>query len=226
MTNSSGVYAEPCAEHAFSMMLALARQLPQCVNEQTGDRGWRQAQHRENCRLLVGQSVLVFGLGAIGSRLVEMLEPLKMNVIAVRRRPAGNERCAVITLEQADAHLPAADHVMNILPASGATEGFFTRRRLGLLKPTAIFYNIGRGTTVDQSALAEALQNRKIGGAYLDVTDPEPLPAAHALWSAPNCYISPHTAGGHVEEFERLVRHFADNLDRFTAGNELKDRIV
>ena len=89
-----------------------------------------------------------------------------------------------------------------------------------------MFYNIGRGTTVDQSALLDALHTGKLSAAYLDVTNPEPLPPDHPLWSAPNCYITPHTAGGHHDEFERLARHFIDNLRRFERGEELVDRIV
>jgi phosphoglycerate dehydrogenase-like enzyme len=226
MTNSSSVYAEPCAEHVFSMMLSLARQLPQCMADQLSTRLWRSAEHREKCHLLVGQNVLILGLGAIGLRLVEMLQPFKMNITAVRRRPVPHARCRVVATEQADESLASADHVVNILPASAATEKFLDRRRLGMMKPSAILYNIGRGTTVEQSALADVLQAGRIAGAYLDVTDPEPLPADHPLWSAPNCFITPHTAGGHADEFHRLVRHFADNLDRFVAGNPLADVII
>ena len=98
--------------------------------------------------------------------------------------------------------------------------------RFSAMKAGSVFYNIGRGTTVDQQALLEALRSGHLGGAYLDVTDPEPLPPDHPLWSAPNCYITAHTAGGHMDERERLVRHFIDNLFRFTNGERLLNRIV
>lgn len=226
MTNSSSVYAEPCAEHAFAMMLSMARRLPQCVDDQRAARPWRDAEHRAHCHLLTSQAVLILGFGAIASRLVELLAPLRMRVTATRRRPVGDEPCEVVPTERTDELLPAADHVVNLLPANATTEGFLDRRRIGLMKPGAVLYNIGRGTTVDQTALLEALHAERLGGAYLDVTDPEPLPPDHPLWSAPNCYITPHTAGGHADEFHRLVRHFADNLDRFVAGDTLGDRII
>ncbi|MDB5300692.1 MAG: putative 2-hydroxyacid dehydrogenase [Phycisphaerales bacterium] len=226
LTNSSAVYAEPCAEHVFAMMLSMARRLPQCIDDQRASRPWHAAEHRERSHLLVGQTVLILGFGAIASRLVELLAPFRMNITAVRRRPLRNEPCRVLPTDQTDALLPRADHVVNILPANSATEGFLTRHRLGLLKPSAFLYNIGRGTTVHQPALMETLQQRRIAGAYLDVTDPEPLPPDHPLWSAPNCYITPHTAGGQPDEFHQLVRHFADNLDRFAAGKELRDRVA
>jgi phosphoglycerate dehydrogenase-like enzyme len=226
LTNSSGVYAEPCAEHVFAMMLSMARRLPQCVDDQRGAPPWHSAEHREHCHLLVGQNVLILGFGAIATRLVELLAPFRMHITAVRRRPSGNESCRVLPTEQTDALLPEADHVVNILPANPATEGFLTRHRLGLMKSTALLYNIGRGTTVDQPALVQALREHKIAGAYLDVTDPEPLPGDHPLWSLPNCYITPHTAGGQAAEFSRLVEHFADNFDRFVKGEELLDVVA
>src|SRR6185369_12704858 len=99
-------------------------------------------------------------------------------------------------------------------------------RRFGLMKPDAFFYNIGRGATVEQEALLEALQTGRLAAAYLDVTEPEPLPPEHPLWTAPNCYITPHTAGGHADEFERLVRHFLDNLERFQGHKSLRDRVI
>jgi phosphoglycerate dehydrogenase-like enzyme len=122
--------------------------------------------------------------------------------------------------------LGAADHVLNILPAALATDGFFGAARLQAMKPGAIFYNIGRGTTVDQPALIAALTSGHLGAAYLDVTTPEPLPPDHPLWMAPNCFITPHSAGGHDDESVRLVRHFLENLGRFTSGQPLIDRVV
>ena len=122
-------------------------------------------------------------------------------------------------------HLPHADHVMNIMPQNAESDRFFDARRFGLMKPGATFYNIGRGTTVDQMALLGAMVARRIAAAYLDVTDPEPLPADHPLWTTPNCFITPHTAGGSADEFSRLGRHFIDNVKRFNRGEQLEDRV-
>ncbi len=94
------------------------------------------------------------------------------------------------------------------------------------MKRGARFYNIGRGPTVDQPSLIAALADRHLDAAYLDVTDPEPLPPDHPLWSAPNCFICPHTGGGHREESVRLVRHFLANLALFEAGQPLVDRVI
>jgi phosphoglycerate dehydrogenase-like enzyme len=151
-----------------------------------------------------------------------------MQVVALRRQVAGDEPVAALPLgdpRAADA-LAGADHVIDLLPASPATEGFFDAARLAALKRGAVFYNIGRGNTVDQEALRAALESGQLGAAYLDVTTPEPLPPDHALWTTPNCFITPHTAGGHHDEAQRLVRHFLENLARFTARQPLLDRVL
>lgn len=226
LTNSSAVYEEPCAEHAMAMMLALARQLPQSLEDQRSKPGlWRAATHRIRSRLLTGESVLVFGYGTIASRLVELLTPLRMNITCVRRRPRGDEGVPTIPVDRADDFLPHADHVMDVLPQNADSDHFFDARRFGLMKQGAAFYNIGRGTTVDQPALVESLRSGRLGAVYLDVTDPEPLPGDHPLWTLPNCFIAPHTAGGSADEFSRLARHFLDNLRRFEKGEQLQDLV-
>lgn len=224
LTNSSHVYDEPCAQHALSMIMSLARQLPGAMQDQAGARSWPSALLRERSRLLIGETVLIYGFGTIACRLVELLGPLKMNLIGVRRSPVGDEGIRMVT--DADPLLPQADHIINILPANDSTDRYFNAKRLSLMKPGALFYNIGRGTTVDQNALLRALQNGPLAAAYLDVTDPEPLPADHPLWSIPNCFITPHTAGGHATEFDRLVRHFLDNLSRFEKHQPLVDQVI
>lgn len=226
MTNSSSVYDEPCAEHVLAMMLAVSRQLPECWADQNATHAWRAAEHRIRCRLLRDQTALILGFGAIARRLVELLQPFKMQLIAVRRAVSGTEPIRTLPYAQLPELIPLADHVINVLPSNATTDGLFDAKLIGLMKPSATFYNIGRGTTVEQSALQGALEKNAIAGAYLDVTDPEPLPPDHPLWRLPNCWITPHTAGGHADEFERMVRHFLDNLRKFEKGAELADRVI
>jgi phosphoglycerate dehydrogenase-like enzyme len=225
-TNSSSVYCEPCAEHALAMVLAIARQLPQALDDQRTARVWHYLPLREKAFRLSGQSMLIFGYGAIAKRLVELLAPFRMKLTGVRRAPAGDEGIPMVTPQQADALLGGVDHVMNILPASPSTDHYFNAKRLSLLSPKALFYNIGRGSTVDQQALGDVLQARKIAGAYLDVTTPEPLPPSNRLWDLPNCWITPHTAGGHRDEFVRLARHFRENLQRYVDGQKMVDLVM
>ncbi len=225
MANASTVFAEPCAQHALMLMLCHARQMGPAAADQLSARSWVQAPMRQRSVLLGGQHVVIVGYGAIGMRLVELLRPFGVAITAVRRTPRGDEGVETVGMEAVDALLPRADHVMNILPEGPGTVGYFDARRLGLIKRGAAFYNIGRGTTVDQAALVAALGSGELAGAYLDVTDPEPLPSGHPLWTTPNCWITPHTAGGFVGENEALVRHFVSNYKRFSEGKAVRDRI-
>lgn len=225
-TNSSSVYAEPCAQHVVALMLSQARRLQQAWAEQTGGRSWLFSELRNESVLLCGQTVVLLGYGAIARRLVELLTPFGVQFLAVRRRPSGDEAVPVLSEADLPRALAQADHLINILPASPATRQFVNAARLAALKPGAVFYNIGRGSTVEQPALLAALAARQLAAAFLDVTDPEPLPPEHPLWRAPNCFITPHSGGGHRDERARQVRHFLANLQRFSQGAPLLDRVV
>jgi phosphoglycerate dehydrogenase-like enzyme len=227
LTKSSVVYDEPCAEHLLALLLCQARQLPASLANQLGPRDWPMRPLRSSARLLRDQRVVIVGFGTIGRRLCQLLEPLSMKVTALRRRVVGDEPVRTFAVDdaRATAALAQADHVVDVLPASAQTERFFDGARLAGLKAGAVLYNVGRGSTVDQEALAAALSGGRLAAAYLDVTTPEPLPPDHPLWKVPGCYIGPHTAGGHHDEHLRLVRHFLDNLARFVAGQPLVDRV-
>ncbi len=226
LTKSSFVYAYPCAEHVLAFMLAWARRLPQALLVQSGERSWPQLDLRRQSFLLSNQAVMIFGFGSIGARLVELLAPFGARCTGARREVRGDEAIPTLRLDDAalGAALGRADHVVNLLPGAPATSRYFSRERLSQIKPGAVFYNVGRGSTVDQPALVECLTSGRLAAAWLDVTDPEPLPAEHPLWTAPNCFITPHTAGGHHDEGDRLVAHFLDNLQRFARSEPLLDR--
>lgn len=228
LTNASSVFAEPCAQHALAMMLALSRQLPASLAEQLGERGWKYFEHRAGSRLLNGQTVLLLSYGAIAKRLVELLAPFGMRFYALRRRAYSERGVHVIPEEKLSAVLPLADHIVNVLPENEATQNYVNARRLALVKPGAYFYNIGRGSTVDEGALAEALESGRLGGAYLDVFATEPLPSSSPLWTTKNCWLTPHTAGGRSDQDEALAELFLANLERFTVGERagMRDLVV
>jgi phosphoglycerate dehydrogenase-like enzyme len=226
-TNASSVFAEPCAQHALAMMLAQARQLLPAHRDQLNERPWEHLKRRADSRLLNGQTVLLLGYGAIGRRVAELLAPFRMKLYAVRRKTYSEPGVHIIAEERLSSVIAEADHVINVLPDNPTTLNYVNARRLGWCKRGARFYNVGRGTTVDQNALLEALNSGRLGAAYLDVTDPEPLPPSHPLWDAPNCYITPHTAGGRHDQDEALVRHFLANFQTFLAGREgWTDRVM
>lgn len=226
LTNSSSVYCEPCAEQVLCFMLAQSRNLlgGLASHDAGGSPAWSAL--RASAVPLRGQTALILGYGAIGRRLAEMLQPFRMHIFAYRRNPRGDEAVPMVSETELPRALSEADHVINILPESAETRRFFDAVRFEAIKPGAIFYNIGRGATVHQDALLQALRSGRIRAAWLDVTDPEPLPAGHPLRAQPNCFITPHLAGGHFNESEKLVRHFLANLDRFSRGETLIDRVI
>jgi phosphoglycerate dehydrogenase-like enzyme len=225
LCTASGVFDEPCAQHVLAFMLAGSRQLAQAFALQPHQQ-WNTAPLRKASFLLNGQSALIVGYGTIAKRLVELLRPFHMKLVGVRRQPRGDEGIEMVRTADVDVHLGQFDHVINILPASDSTAGFFDAARLARLKPGAVFYNIGRGDTVDQAALVASLSSGRLAAAYLDVTTPEPLPAGHPQWTAPNCFITPHTAGGMADEPTRNAAHVAAQLRRFARGEPLHDRVV
>lgn len=227
VTNSAGVYDRPCAVHALSFMLAQARRLPNTLHSQApaGSDEWLELRHESSA--LRGERVVILGFGAIGEILVDLLRPFEMEIFAYRRKARGDEPVPVLTADELERLLEdGVDHIINILPASEETEHFFDEERFSRIRPGAVFYNIGRGTTVDQSALLSALRSGRLKAAWLDVTDPEPLPEGHPLLRQENSHITPHLAGGHRNEQITLVTHFLKNLERFEKGEPLMDRIM
>jgi len=228
LTKSSLVYDDPCALQLLAFMCAEARQLAAALDSQRGGRGWPHLELRAESRLLREEKVVLVGFGSIARRLCELLAPLHMQVSALRRRPVGDEPVPTHAIDdpRAAVALAEAEHVVDILPDSPATRGYFDAARLRGLRRGAVFYNIGRGTTVDETALRAALASGALAAAYLDVTAVEPLPPDSPLWTTPRCYITPHTGGGHRDESQRLVQHFLDNFRRFVSGGPLLDRVV
>jgi phosphoglycerate dehydrogenase-like enzyme len=225
LTNSSGVFDEPCAQHLMAWLLADARQLYPSYDNQKEAHAWPQNALREKSRLLADQTILIVGYGAIGRRLTELLAPYSVRVIGYRRSPQPESPIRVVGPEQLSVAMAEADHVINILPQSAETRSFFNAQRLHQIKPGARYYTIGRGTTTDQTALLACLNSGHLSAAYLDVTTPEPLPSDHPLWSTAKCFITPHTGGGHAEETLRIVKHFVRNLHRFERGETLIDKV-
>jgi phosphoglycerate dehydrogenase-like enzyme len=226
VTNSSEVYSQACAEHVFSFMLANSRMLPQALASRASNGSAEWSGLRSGSRSLHGQNVVILGYGVIARHLVKLMAPFEMHITAMRRQPRGDEGLPVVTASDLPASLANADHVIDILPDNAASRGFVNDALFSAMKQGTVFHNIGRGTTVDQDALVRALRSGRLSAAWLDVTEPEPLPDDHPLRHEPNCFITPHIAGGHHAEDETLVRHFLENLRRFLAGEPLVDRVM
>ena len=217
-TTSAGVHASTLSEFVLLGVLAGAKQLPKLRE--------RQERHEWNNRWALGQvaeqTVLVVGLGGIGRRAAELLGALGATVIGVHRHPietAGVSR--VIPVEELADAASTADAIVLALPGTDLTHKMLSREVLARVKPGITIVNVGRGTTVDEDALIEALEDGRVGFAALDVVYSEPLDPASKLWDLPNVLISPHVAALSYQEDRRIAELFAENATRFLDGQPL-----
>ncbi len=223
ITNVSGIHAIPISEHILALLLALARRIPDAVHAQRAHI-W-QRQPMGEVFELAGKTMVIVGVGDIGARTAQIASAMEMHVIGVRRHPErpvpGVER--MVGPSQLAEVLPEADFLVLTVPLTPETEHLIGEKALRLLKPSCILVNIGRGRTVDQAALVRALQEGRLGGAGLDVTDPEPLPPDSPLWDMPNVLITAHYAGRTPAYNARAMEIFMDNLARYTSGRPLRN---
>lgn len=169
-------------------------------------------------RRLHGQTVLLVGHGAIGQHCAALLSGLGMRVFGVRRGPTSPGAERSFTPEQLGEALALADHVVSLLPGDASTRGFFGPGAFANMKSSAYFYNLGRGITVDEAALVQALENGTIAGAFLDVVAEEPLPSESALWRTKNLYITPHCSAIAAEYLDLYFDELAPLLRAAASG--------
>ncbi len=226
LTCARGVHAPFMAEHVMAWVLAHARRLHGLCSAQDEAR-WTQDDlvERHPPESLLGKTMLLVGYGATGRELARRAHAFGMRVLAVRRRPERGSEDADEAggIADLDRFLPRADVVVDLLPGTDDTAGFFDRRRLNLLPPGAFFANVGRGTTVDEAALEDLLASGRIGGAGLDVFGTEPLPPESPFWELANVQVSPHVAGvAFPALWDRLIGLFSRNLRAWREGRPLE----
>jgi phosphoglycerate dehydrogenase-like enzyme len=213
-TSAKGAYAEPVAEHALALILAGLRLL----KVRARARSWGQPAGES----LFGQPVTVVGAGGIATVLMRLLEPFGTPVTVVRRQPEPVPGAArTVTTERLADALPGARAVVITVALTPRTRGLIGQAELAAMAPDAWLVNVARGGVIDTEALTAALEKGQIGGAALDVTDPEPLPAGHPLWDLDNCLITPHTADTEEMTQPLLAGRIAENVGRLAAGTEL-----
>ncbi len=226
LTNATGAFGITLSEHMLAQLLVLLRGF--LIYRDNMHRAEKRWDYRNPPETLEGKKALILGLGDIGLNLAKRLECCGCEVYGIRRtkRSAPYVK-GVYALSDLDQLLPYMDFVCLCLPNSDETVHVINAHTLSLMKPTAFVINVGRGPSVDNLALAEALQNGTIAGAALDVTEPEPLPDDHPLWLCENCLITPHSAGWYRQRspYERILRIACDNLRRFIAGEALTHQV-
>ena len=226
LTNSAGFNSHAVAEHMFTCLLALCRKLPFCRDNQLR----HQWIDPGNMKTLLGSTVLVVGAGNIGAAFAAHCQAMGAYTIGLKRTVTGPIPGfdQVLPNDRLDELLPTADFVALSLPHSPSTTGLMNKTRLKSMKQDAVLINAGRGSVLDQDALAEELKSGHLWGAALDVTTPEPLPPEHPLWDTPNLLLTPHVAGGMRLEVTRktCVQMSLDNLKRYLAGDPLHNLVT
>jgi len=217
VANMGDFFAWACAETMVAGLLALYRRLPELVLLQEKQQ-WVGAEVRGRQGLLRGKRVVILGAGTIGQAVREQLSGFGCAVQFLART---DPQAQLHTKEELAAALPETDVIVNCLP--GSADGFFSANLVSAMRPGSIYASVGRGNTTDESALIAALQAGRLGGAVLDVTATEPIPAGHPLWALPNVLLTQHTGGGQPREAEGKIDQFVRNLARFHGGQPLEN---
>jgi len=225
VTNASGIFSVPMAEHTMGMILALARNFPDSVRFQD-QAAWGQQQlwdMPQHFSEINGRILLVVGFGSIGKELARRAKAFDMRVWGVTRSGRGDTALAerIVPASQLGDVLPHADYVVLAAPETPETRQLMNAAQFARMKKGARFLNIGRGSLVDEAALIEALRGGRLAGAALDVTSVEPLPAGNPLWKAPNLFLTPHTSAISERLWERETQLLMDLLERWFDGREL-----
>lgn len=220
LASASGVNVNAVSEHAMALILALARRLPEARDNQArtfwrgmiSDLGSREDE-------LGGKTLLVVGLGKIGNRLARLAKAFDMQIIGVRRNPdTGKGDASVHSMGELKSLLPQADIVALTCPLTSETESLIDAAAFGCMKSSALLVNVARGKVVNEAALVEAMTSGAIAGAAIDVTPEEPLPATSPLWTLPNTFITPHTAGETRKYEDNVIDILQENLKRLWRG--------
>jgi phosphoglycerate dehydrogenase-like enzyme len=220
LTNNSGSYDIQIAEHLMAFVFAASRQLHRYRDSQRASE-WREQPHQE----LRDATIVVYGMGSIGGEIARLASAIGMRVIGVRRTASAAAPGVDRVVERLADVVGEADYLAIAAPLTSATRGAVSREIISRMKPTAWIMNIARGAIVDEPAMIEALQAKRIGGAALDVFTTEPLPKESPLWTLENVIVTPHHSGSSPRAAERTLALFAENLRRYKAGEPLINRV-
>jgi len=219
LTNGAGINAITIAEYVVMGMLTMAKGYAEVVRAQDREQWLTESPGK---RELHGSRALILGAGEIGGRVATMLAGFEVAVTTVRRRPAPG----CIGPQEWRARLGEFDWVIIAVPATPETVGLIGAAEIAAMKPGAALVNVARGSVIEQDALIAALTAGRLGGAFLDVCTPEPLPPGHPLWRAPNAHVTMHLSGRAQDKmFARAVDRFLANLDRWHRGEPVAPQV-
>jgi glyoxylate/hydroxypyruvate reductase len=214
LTNLKGFFGQSVAETALAGILGMYRRIDHLARLQS-EKNWVGVPLRATLHLLSKSKVLILGSGAIGLKIKELLSGFQCETTILNSK----------TIIQLSDYLPDTDILIAALPETKETIGLLNKEYLSLLKPSSLFVNVGRGSAVDEEYLIKILQENKIFGAVLDVTEKEPLPENNLLWTMENVLLTQHSSGGWAEEAAEKVKFFLSNLERFESGEKLVNNV-
>ena len=222
VTNASGVHGPKIAEYVLGAVLTFSQGFHRGW-QRTRTREWRHFQTRE----LQGSTVTVVGLGAIGTTVLDRLEPFGVETVGVRYTPEkGGPADEVYGFDEIHEACAGTDYLVLACPLTDRTVGLVDEAVFETLPPEAVLVNVARGPVVDTDALVWAIRKNQVRGAVLDVSDPEPLPEDHPLWTLSNVVVTPHNAGDTPQYYERVADILAANVERLEDNEELRNRTV
>ncbi|WP_027964195.1 D-2-hydroxyacid dehydrogenase [Halalkalibacillus halophilus] len=223
LTNASGIHAIPMAEYVISMLLQVNRQAKTLIKQEE-EQVWNPKVKMEE---ISGKTMLIAGTGAIGQEVARLAKAFGMKTIGISNSGSDREHFdACYDNESLMEYLPKADFVIGVLPATKNTQDFFGKEEFAEMKQSAIFLNMGRGSTVDEEALVDALKNDEINHAVLDVAKQEPLKNSSPLWGLENTTITPHLSGISKHYQPRAFKIFEENLTAFIQKEPLNRNVV
>ena len=228
ITNASGVHAGPISEFVISTILYFAKQFKDCQKFMQTE-NWTQWQVAKQMIQLKGKTIGIIGFGSLGKAIAKKAKAFDMKVIATRRLQKKVEHKKtvdeLIPVSNLSHLLKNSDFVVIACPLTPVTKNMIGKRELSEMKSTAFIINIARGEIINEAALINALQNKTLAGAALDVFEKEPLPKESPLFALDNVFLSPHISGNFPEYQHDVMVQFADNLNRYLAGKDLKNRV-
>ena len=221
-SHGGGLHAIPIATYVFAQILRSIKSIDAHIELQR-EKSWKQMM---SVGELTDMTIGITGFGGIGQEVARLAKAFRMNVFATKRTPVISDNLdQLFKPSELDEMLPLCDFVINCLPSSEETYRVFSKSRFELMKTSSMFINVGRGESVDEVSLAEALQEKKILCAAIDTTDPEPLDSSSPLWTLENCFITPHDSAWGPRAPLRAVELFIDNYRRLKEGKKLLNQV-
>lgn len=224
LTNTSGVHSKSISEQVLGAMIMFSRNLLAAMKNREKKIFDRNFPLRE----LTGENLLIVGTGAIGREIARRAKAFDMKVTGIRNHAGGDlpeNFDAVYSADSLEEHLSGFQYIVCVVPSTEKTRGLFDRRKFSLMDPDTVFMNVGRGDLIVEEDMIEALEKKKIRGAYLDVFPTEPLPQDSKFWDLDNLLITPHNAGPTPHYFERAIKIFSENLSHFRKGEKMINQV-